>query len=75
MPTVEESVSRGRKRAFLREQPRPAAFRIGRSVISTSSQSTQSQSGMGNNGEPERPVNLIIHEPEQGVAASRTPVE
>ncbi|KAJ5693258.1 Cation/H+ exchanger [Penicillium macrosclerotiorum] len=59
--------SRTRKRGAQRESPHPPLFRIGRTVIRPRSPSSQLQPGVGQDDEPERPVNLVLHEPASGV--------
>lgn len=60
------SSHRTRKRGGQRESPRPPLFRIGRSVIRSRSPSRQFQPGVGQTDEPERPVNLVVHDPVAG---------
>lgn len=60
------SSRRARKRPEQRSSPRPPLFRIGRSVIRSRSPSRQLQPGMGQTDEPERPVNLVVHESSAG---------
>ena len=74
-PTPEAVNSRGRKRGPGSEEPRLTIFRIGRSIIESTTQINKSQPGMGSDEEPERPVNLITHESEQGIVATRMPTE
>ncbi|EAU37610.1 conserved hypothetical protein [Aspergillus terreus NIH2624] len=67
------SVTRGRKRASEREPPQPAVFQIGRPVIRSGSSTEQVQIGTGNAEEPERPVNLVVHDPQsKSVSATGT---
>lgn len=65
------SNNRARKRGGQRESPNPPLFRIGRSVIRSRSPSRQLQPGVGQTDEPERPVNLVIHEPTPGTNEGR----
>ncbi|KAJ5619622.1 Na/H antiporter [Penicillium lagena] len=67
-PDGAEPSRRSRKYDSEREEPpRPPIFRVGRSVIRTHSPSSQLQVGVGQEDEPERPVHLVIREPEGGV--------
>ncbi|CAL5872332.1 uncharacterized protein PFLUO_LOCUS6594 [Penicillium psychrofluorescens] len=64
-----EPSRRSRKRENDREEPpRPPPFQVGRSVIPSHSPSSQVRFGVGQEGEPERPVHLVIREPEGGVS-------
>lgn len=66
MPRTDAQASsyRTRKRGAQRESPRPPFFRVGRSVIRPRSPS--SQPGVGKVDEPERPINLVVHDPVTG---------
>lgn len=57
---------RTRKRGGPRESLPSTVFRIGHSVIRPRSPLQQHQPGRGQSDEPERPVNLVIHEPVVG---------
>ncbi|KAJ5171772.1 Cation/H+ exchanger [Penicillium capsulatum] len=63
---------RSRRRGEPRESPNPTPFRIGRSVIRPHSPSSPLP-GVGQSDEPERPVNLVIHE--QATSPDKSPEE
>ncbi|KAJ5710530.1 Cation/H+ exchanger [Penicillium malachiteum] len=61
-PLDDDSSSFRARRRRQNSSPTPPLFRLGRSVVPSSSPSTQRQPGVGLTDEPERPVNLILHE-------------
>ncbi|KAJ5885595.1 Cation/H+ exchanger [Penicillium tannophilum] len=61
-PLEDDSASFRSRRRRQYSSPTPPLFRLGRSKIPTPSPS-QANPGVGQTDEPERPVNLVIHEP------------
>ncbi|KAJ5272814.1 Cation/H+ exchanger [Penicillium angulare] len=62
-PVENDASSFRSRRRRHNSSPTPPLFRLGRSVISSPSPSFhQTQTGVGQTDEPERPVNLVLHE-------------